>query len=121
MAHKVTLFVVLVFTVFYGHALGSRLGRPDRILVNIPESPWLDVSNEVATYNVDDANLIGHIPESPWMEVSKNTWSQASAREGSAHDFSEEPHILKTPWSQVLARDFSKKPHIPETPWGNMA
>ncbi|RWV96704.1 hypothetical protein GW17_00040564 [Ensete ventricosum] len=119
--------------------LGSGAGSckevgssPDRrILVNFPESPWLDVSNEVATHKVDDANLITHIPESPWMEVSKNKWSQAIAGdldeepvvpsqpccEGSAHDFSEKPHIPETPWSQAPVRDFSEKPRIPKTPW----
>ncbi|RZR82839.1 hypothetical protein BHM03_00009367 [Ensete ventricosum] len=107
------------------------IGPDRRILVNFPESPWLDVSNEVATHKVDDANLITHIPESPWMEVSKNKWSQAIAGdldeepvvpsqpccEGSAHDFSEKPHIPETPWSQAPVRDFSEKPRIPKTPW----
>ncbi|RRT49043.1 hypothetical protein B296_00020066 [Ensete ventricosum] len=111
--------------------LTTSTGPDRRILVNFPESSWLDVSNEVVAHKVDDVNLIAHIPESPWMEVSKDKWSQAIAGdldeepvvpsqpccEGSAHDFSEKPHIPETPWSQAPARDFSEKPRIPKTPW----
>ncbi|KAJ8510148.1 hypothetical protein OPV22_000582 [Ensete ventricosum] len=107
MAGGAALFAVLVCAASLGHALGGRLGGPDRMLAKIPESPWLEASNKVAVHDVDDDTLNAYIPESPWMDVPKDT----------GNDYGENPRIPETPWSAASTAGFGENPRIPETPW----
>lgn len=102
MAHGLALFAVLVCAASFGQALGGRLGGPNRILVKILESPWLDASNEVIAHEVDDDTLNAYIPESPWMDVTKDA----------GNDYGENPRIPETPWNRASTPFLGKNLHI---------